>query len=359
MPLVRLSGMQRDNIRDVVLQAFATRDRLIELFQAVSQNFEQLEVPTSSLRDNVRAALAVAEEEGWLLALLAKSHELRREDMAIAALLADLEPMAPPPGTDHYAVCRLAGSHVMVDRIRLRESLQELDRPQGKRILVVTGAEGAGKTHSMQLISYVAMTKCSFTFVPIDLEVRKRMLGTDTMLDPDHLADRLVALLDYDDLVVPERPTDEQWATWVLKFCDKFEGHAREDERQVWVAIDAFNKVVLTQATLDLVKELANRIGLSLTHFRLILLGYGEPFAPALHAQVESEAIAPIGPKEVSEFFIAAFKQHGIRRNGARLAKVTHQVLTGLDPRDRDYLLTLGARASDELAKAKARKRTR
>ena len=92
---------------------------------------------------------------------------------------------------------------------------------------------------------------------------------------PRDLAGKLVRLLGYGAATVPSAPSDLQWSRWSVEFCDDFEVRARQDDqRQVWLVIDEFNKVALAQETMDLIKQLADRIRVTLPHFRLLLLGF-------------------------------------------------------------------------------------
>jgi predicted thioredoxin/glutaredoxin len=73
---------------------------------------------------------------------------------------------------------------------------------------------------------------------------------------------------------------------------------------------------------------------------------------PEVHPTMEVEDINPIGKRQLAEFFAVAFQQDRISADAQRLAVAVRRVLKGLDPKDADYLPTVGQRASEELAKA-------
>jgi hypothetical protein len=238
----------------------------------------------------------------------------------------------------------------MVDRENLRASLKFLASPLGRRIMVVTGRKSSGKSHSVRLMSYLALVHGGFSLIPIDLEDYGRLLGTDAIVDPRDIAYDLVDRLGY-RYKLPKSPTDAQWSRWVLKFCRKFEAMAMRDNRCCWVVIDGFGSVVLPQPTLDLIKELAVRIDRSLSGFRLILLGYGDSFPPCVLPQVERESIRPIGIEEVTEFFGRAYQQLKIPVTEQALEDSVSRVLEDLDPHQEDFLFHLEQRVRDEIAR--------
>ncbi len=249
-------------------------------------------------------------------------------------------------------MCCLTQNRVMVDRECLRASLKLLSTPLGKRIMVVTGRKGSGKSYSFELISYLWQVRGGFSLIPIDLEAYSRNLGTNTIVEPYDVARTLVRKLQY-DLGSLEPPKDRQWARWVLDFCDDIEARALEDDRFRWVVIDGFGSVVLAQATVDLIKELAVRIDRYLTRFRLILLGYnGISFPAGVLSQIERESIRPIGIPQLTEFFGRAYQQLGIPLKEDLLVESLNRVLDGLNLSQEDFLVQLEPRVRAELVRA-------
>jgi hypothetical protein len=254
---------------------------------------------------------------------------------------------------DHFEVCCLTGTHVMVDRTKLRDALRQISRPLGKRILVVKGEPKTGKSHTLQLISYLRHVFGNFILVVIDLESFIRTVGKNAIIEPWDMARRIVKLVGY-DMEVPERPHDAQWARWVLDFCDDFEGRALREQAQQdvpirWIVIDGLNAVLLTQPTLDLIKELAFRISVTLTKFRLILLGYAESLPAQVLPVAEEEHIDAIGQNELIEFFARARKQLKIPFDDDKLVQAVQHMLDKLVPDEPDFMAHLGSLANEEL----------
>jgi len=308
-------------------------------------------VQGSTYPQNLLAVIKTAQTEGWLLPLVRQVRQDVPNDPGLLTLEAELVPDAPPPHVDYFNVCCLAGSRVMVDRKCLRDSLRLLSKPMGKRIMVVTGKKSSGKSHSVQLISYLAAFRGGVTLALIDLAAYRQVLSVDTELDPDYIARALARKLRY-DLGPLTPPTDSQWARWVLDFCDELETSALEDNRSCWVVIDGFGSVPLSQATVGLIKDLAARINQSLLRFRLILLGYGGDFNHDVLPHIMWETIEPIGIRDLLEFFRHAYQELQIPASEDMLVDSVTQVLSGLDSQHEDFLVQLESRVSDALADA-------
>jgi Effector-associated domain 1 len=348
MPLIRLTPLQTRRTRDAILAAFPSSGQLDDLLLDLGKAYAELEIQGQNYRENILSIIRRAEAEDWVLKLVLEARKRVPADPEFEALERDLKPSAPPPNVDHFNICRLTGSYVMVDRSRLRSALREISRPLGKRILVVKGDPKTGKSHTLQLISYLQYVYGNFSLVPVDLEAFVRTLGPAVIVNPSDLATYLVDQLTW-DWKVPDPPNDSQWARWVLEFCVKFEGRARQDQQVRWVVIDALNTTQLMQPTLDLIKELAHRINLSLPNYRLILLGFSDSLPATVLPNVEEEKIAPIGQQELIEFFARAYQELNLPLDADKVADVVKSVLERIDPAQSDFVARLGAIASQEV----------
>ncbi len=352
MPL-QLRTDQLSKLHQALLARYPAQANLDDmLLTQLGRYFQHYAVQGSNYSQNMLAIIKAAQAESWLPELV---QQARRDDPSsqdLKALESELARLGPPQGVDCLEVCCLTASRVMIDRKDLRDSLKELNEPRGRRIMVVTGRKRSGKSHSVQLISYLTAVRGGFSLVPIDLGEWGRVLGPDTPVEPYDIASALVTKLGY-DFTPDAPPTDMQWSRWVLNFCERFEAHAlRDAARYCWVVIDGFGSVVLPQPTLDLIKGLAVRVNGSLTQFRLILLGYGDDFPPDVLRFVIQECIGPIGVGELSEFFGRAYEQLQIPATEDELAEAVTRVLEGLDLGHEDFLFDLEPRVSDALAEA-------
>jgi hypothetical protein len=254
---------------------------------------------------------------------------------------------------DFFDMCRLSGGHVMINRTKLRAALRDINNPFGKRILVIKGNDKSGKSHSIQLISYAYQMQGAFTLVTVDLEDLKRLSGSTKPIDPFYLAERIVAQLP-GDFELPDPPRDAQWATWVIRFCEKLQKYGLRNLDTHWIVIDSFNNVPLEQAAFDLVKQLAHRINLTLTHFRLVLIGYTESLPSSVLPIVAEDSINPINEKHLIEFFYTAYKQSRKDPDEKAVEDAVWRLFDQVQPGEPDFLERLGPLASEELAKVLA-----
>jgi uncharacterized protein related to proFAR isomerase len=336
-------------IHQALLNVFVRRDLLAEFVDyQLERHYDEIETASESYRANVRLIIRRAAGEGWLPELVRKAYECHPADAALKSLAEELARITPNRQISHYDVCRLTGGYVMLDRKSLRRSVRDIHSPNGKRILLISGERYSGRSHSLQLILYLSAVACDFLYVPIDLDAFKRAHGADAILDPRQLGGWLVDMLGY-DMTLPEPPEDHQWARWVWDFCKAFETCAMRDTRRPWIAIDTLDGVTLEEATVDLIKELAERMRTNLVGFRLILVGYRHSFPPRLLPLVKEDTTGPIGIPEVLAFYEAAFTELGVPYDKDRLVHAAASTFRGLDPAREDYLLQLGMRASEEL----------
>ena len=119
---------------------------------------------------------------------------------------------------------------------------------------------------------------------------------------------------------------------------------------------DAFNKVVLnTSRWHDLIKELALRVGGRLTHFRLILLGYGDQLPGKVNPTVRPVELGLIDEEHLIQFFIGYLRESKVDGTQDELAErvddAVEAVLNGLTPNEQEYLNKLFTAVGEHLPK--------
>lgn len=360
MAYVRLSGPQQLALREAFFTAFG--ENFWDLLMKLNHDPARYTVPKNNLEQNILSALKGAEQEWWVLELVVQAAKDRPEDPRFSGFASEFANTALPMAFDPFEMCCLTGDYIMVNRARLRTVLKAMSTPEAKRILLVRDLVAStsealagtktGKSLTVQFISALKQQLRSFEFIWIDLRAFKDYLGPKNDITPVDLAKKLARLLDYGAEMVPSPPSDSQWSRWSLDFCDDFEARARQDERQVWLVIDEFNKVALAQETIDLIKQLADRIRVTLPHFRLMLLGFRDSLSPQVHPHVEEEAVErKVSPEDVIDFFVRAVQQRKLVATEEMILDAATKTLHGLDPALEGYLEELGRRSRDELVR--------
>jgi len=434
MPVsIAITPQQSTRLKAALGRIYSAPNRIDVVLSRVGQSYNLLEKGNLSYAENIVSIIQIAATEGWLMQLISEVLvDVQNPD--VKQIQQELRPVAAAAVSNAFHVCRLTGSYVMIDRTDLRKFAEDMARPNGKRLLVVRGPRRSGRSHTLQLLSYVEQQDGGFTLVSIDLGSFARATGIpiastsnespiqvvtlrphgftsgntlfvehvagntaanglwtvtvtgvsqfllngsagngvyvsggtaklQTPVEAWHVAEKLVSLLRYRDVEIPESPLDGPWSTWVQDFCDNFEGEARRQLllwrqavprpplQQVWIVIDAFDSVLLAQSAVDLIRELANRINRTLYHFRMVLLGFEDSLPAEVMNHLEEEAIRKIGEDEIIEFFGLALRQMLLPEDQEKVVELVESVLQEAKLDDPDFLAKLGPVASRELAK--------
>lgn len=360
MAMTHITQSQLLRLRDALAAAFG-RQGFAELLMRLERVAGDYFSDNVTRRQQALLLVKAAHEESWLPDLLRLAIVERSDNPALKAIEAELSQVTLPAGFDPFHLCCLTGDYVMVNRSRLRTVLKAMTAPDSKRILLVRdrsaksdasagGGTKTGKSLSMQFITAVGLHVDSYLPICIDLGRFKNALGSQLDITPHDMAKKITMLLGYEPAIVPASRRDAQWSRWSIEFCDQFEARARDDKRRPWIVIDEFNKVSLLQETLDLIKQLADRISLSLPDFRMVLIGFGDALPPQVGPHLEEEALdRSVAARDLVEFFMRAADQRRLAATDKMIASAAAESLAGLDPASDDFLVGLGRRAWEAL----------
>ena len=349
MPLIQLAGPKAIEIQRALFAAFPAESDLEGVLISVNKSLGAVSASNQPYPTRILQTIKDAEANDWLLNLLAAAAASNANDVTLQNLSDGLKAQAPPPDINPYYMCRLGGGTVMVNRKPLRAAVEELHELQGRRILVITGESWSGKSHSLQLITFIAEIVGGFSVVPVDLDPR-RDDQTRLVISARDLAGRLVKLSGY-SVAVPEEPTDRQWSKWVTDFNDDFATAARQEPMPRWIVIDGMNKVLLDQSAVDLIQDLASRVYSSLSKLRLVLVGYEQSLPPLVQPYIQVEKVARISDHDLVEFFVLAHQELNRLYTEDELAEIVARVLNQVDMRSVDYLVKLGPLVAQEVLK--------
>ena len=368
MPLVKLSPKQRVELRTALISAFATEGDLWDLLaDPLNKDYKDYVGNNGLYREKVGDLLRGAENDDWVFDLILAAAQARPSDPELDRLAQTFKPVAVAAHLDQYGTCRLSGDYLLFNRASLRNAVRDqLNNVIGKRILVVqdespppqgeTRRTKTGKSHTIQYISYLCQVQGGFDYAYIDLEsLDQRITGitgeeSSARIQPIDLAAQLVRKIGLGDELLPTIPNDAQWSSWVLTCCDNIEAGLRRKGGNWWIVIDAFNAVLLPQQTLDMVKELAVRISISLPKVRLILLGYSDSFPPdKVMPHVETERLKSAlsqndAIKDMSDFFKRASQELGIELTSKLVGGFVAETLQSIDTQEAIIVQTLAPR---------------
>jgi hypothetical protein len=351
-----LMGPQYKQLRDAIVAAFDEADFSDFLLFNLNMRYD-VHSSGPNYNSKIVSILKYLVNERRITEFVTKAAAEKPHVPTWQELVTEFTVFAQPAG-DPYEVCCLSGSHIMVNRARLRAALRDdLCKPSGKRILVIKGSPQSGKSHSLQLLAHLQTALGRFELVHVDLEECTQMAGLGS-INAEDLAGYIINQMDGYEKSLPPDPTDTQHARWIIKFCNEIEKKARTDTRQWWVVIDGFNKVLLPPPTRDLIKAFANRVNLTLANFRIVLIGYSDTFLPAVEPHVIEEQIVAFGTEELWEFFDKAFterkldwKSKTVEEKRKDIQEAVTAVLTKVDQTKAGYMYELSITTSRELRK--------
>jgi len=333
---MRLNPDQRARLLAALNDAFPTVASAEELaLMATNKSLDQVALG-ADLSERIGVMIRRAEEEGWVARLLDQAILLRPEVAPLKALRVEFAALIVAERADHFAACRLLGNNFLVNRDSLRAGLHELaDEESGIHIMAVQGPRGSGRTHSFQLVRYLA-ERIGFKVVWLDMEERVRRAEAGK-LEPEDLGRAIVDQMGGLDLTHwPERQ-GEQAARWNLRFCDWLTGLLKTSDCTCWIVLDSFDRVLLQEGVEDLVRLLAARIETNLSQLRLVLLGYQderlEELRPLVSGGLDEDMLTPqqrIGETDLLNFFIKLYEER-LSRDGADLSspQVRDKIVTG------------------------------
>jgi hypothetical protein len=288
-------------LNDALVAVLRDRDDL-QVFVEMKLG-RRLDLLTKEARIDVMILNVVkrADQDAWLPQLLDSAIKKSPDNAELKALRAELiVPDGAVPGSP-WSVCMIRGDQAFINRRDLRTHMCDLEKPGGRRILIVNGDERTGKSYTRQFVTH-RVDVLGERPILIDLaELHRNRRGERVM--PDDVARSLCNLLGIASSFVLSKE-DEQYARWSLDFCQRLSGHLANWPTRVWIIVDEFNSVVLPESTLGLFNQLAKHIESMMTQVRLVLLGYGKGLPPIeVDESAYKDEAMRISDVELGEFF--------------------------------------------------------
>ncbi|MAT98888.1 MAG: hypothetical protein CL608_17225 [Anaerolineaceae bacterium] len=228
---------------------------------------------------------------------------------------------------DPFEACFLNQGIPFIDRQDFRKQAKKLSKEGAKRLLIINGDPGVGKTHSKKFIEKIA-PYCEFKFCFIDMKKE-----TPSLFYPDTLATRLDS-----DITLPPHPdhpqiplkeeVSQKWAEVIGEWLIK---KMKLEQGQCWIALDGFAHEDLPAPTKRLVNDLVEAVWDRLPHVRLILLDYPlDDLDEEIRLFVEEEDIEVVTQPELEEYMIKAVKELRLQKDTVELREKAREIVEGL-----------------------------
>jgi len=201
-------------------------------------------------------------------------------------------------GRDKFETTVLRGDRVFLDRNELRLALREMMSPDGRRLLVVNGPHGSGKSYTREYVIDVTFRTPNHRVAYLDLDTSD--------LGPAELVNAICQQTSCEAESLPMLPT-EPMSRWIARLASSLMSSlASNTSIKWWLILDGFSKP-LQSGTNDLIAEIALRAAEA--DLRIILLNYTMALPASLESRVIREEIKPIGREDVETFVMQQLQQ--------------------------------------------------
>jgi hypothetical protein len=282
-------------------EAFPTMEEL-EMFADEALDLNINEIPAASLTTLARRLVRWCEKVGREADLFEGARKARPGHANLMVQVAAAErtlTLTGPVGwyrepSNPVEACIIRGRAVLFNRTQLRTHVKELLSVDGRNVLVVHGAKGSGRSHSLEFVVHVRARLETFRTVIVDLE--KFPVDVDPRDVVQHMAE---------ELAMPPDPSwpDGQPARVNISLVTAFTRHIDSLDEPVWVIVDGYDHMKAHREVIELFAELAERAEGDRLNLRLMLLGWDEPLRPKLDSVVLHETIDPMDRNVLVEFF--------------------------------------------------------
>lgn len=227
--------------------------------------------------------------------------------------------------SDPYAAA-MVGPRPLIDRAELRRHLKQMHQPDGSRVLVVSGQDGCGKSHTWFAISHLADIFGTFQARSIDLS--QRAGGPAPLEDVmDLVASRLFAgtPAPVGDRLAQDETRINRFIGWLADATDGL-------PRPVWLVFDGFVPECASPSAQQLVTAIARAADRQeLPKLRVTVLGFAGRAGQDVLTYALRDTPAHPQSDDLRSFFQAYAERHQVTIDDEGADVLLQQVL-GDDP---------------------------
>jgi hypothetical protein len=228
-----------------------------------------------------------------------------------------------------------------VDRETFRRKLRDMFDGPYKRVLLVRGAQGSGRTYCQNLIQHVANAR-GIVAVSVDLLATR---------DPDDLIGEIINSLSLDPKQLRDRIAQLSAKGKGLATALRGEGNRFVREGQRWcIVIDHFDRDEVSVASRELFLPLIEDVARwRIANVWVIVLGFAGHLEPNTLGAVLDDEIANLSQPDVDRYLTEIIGQRGT--TGVQRENLLREIFDGLaTPLRAEALTTMSARLSERLA---------
>ena len=266
------------------------------LLQTLDRRFDDYVVQQATFPDQIALLVATANGNAWITELVVAVLRGRSEASQVRAFLAshpDWDPSRAATIDDPCDALEVLGGKKFIGRAAFRKFLKLMNRPTGKKVLIIrSDLRKVGKTYSTVLIEYVRNRRPQSNLAYVDLDTDDFSSGS--------LALKLAQELGIDTSTIPQQG-QQQAARWNQELAAWLIPSTPPDLRVWWIVLDGFRQKIPSEATQDLVAQIAQRVQGTETR-RLVLVNFTYRLPLAVDAFAYKETVVAIAADEVEVF---------------------------------------------------------
>lgn len=296
---MKLNAAESTRLLAALIEAFPNRGVLTILLAAppVGRQYARL-VRAGTLDEEYFQLVQAANEEGWIGVLFEALRAAANVNPALLHAIDGFIGLRSSSAVLPHLELLLDGTP-FVNQHGLREALLTMTRPNGPKVLQVTGERASGRSYSQYLIAHVARHSGAEIYLapPIEATTTAREVIEDIAL--------------FLELGTPQMAPDAPQDTTEIKRLVRWLAAAgRKLDRDWWLVFDGFDSDRIGDGVLMLMHGLAHTIGLGQpARMRLFLLAWDRPISGPPPGRVYEQGVLAFSRDHVKEYFDALIQQ--------------------------------------------------
>lgn len=223
-------------------------------------------------------------------------------------------------GIDKFDSVLLQNNRILLNRQLLRQAIREMMTDGGRRILIVNGPSGSGKSYTKEFIYHITQEIPNTKVSVINLNAHIQGASEVAMRMVDSLGG-----------AIPEMQSQEQSFRSLDQLADVVMAEFfRNPGINRWLIIDDCDKTYPNTEIIDFLLILLDKCSVeSLPQLRIIITGFDKARLPAsLLNRIIFEDIQPLAQKDVERFFTTYFGERTVQTSITKIKNIAEGILS-------------------------------